>query len=799
MEQTHVVVERAEVDLATGNAIAISYAWGDYNRSKILLGHHTDGQAATMELGREWKPSDLIQTLADICKEAQFCWLDQFSISQSDPDIIRATLAAIPDIYHTFDVVALLPGGLCECHAELSRMESASRMDPTIWDGTSNAPGPSSAETVHAIGEIIEQHTNQKEELVNPTYCPNNLAFGPYFSRLWTRQEFLYARKVTVQWTKPGLYPCPRKYLSINVPSAQASTNSNSFLPGFLSGPRFPINMLCPAVECFFQDVVQEFIQSSIKGLETNVHSLFPRTMRELNDQAMMANREMGWVLAERSDLLHEDKKMPSGSQLLTGQLLQSHAEKNDSTTLLLTRFQRQLCTLRRSRRSTSKMQDYVLAVWVDCPGYVVPIDYKTRSLSNLLEDAIRQMEENHGCSIPVSMTAGLLGSRTFTSAWRPNLYLDEVHVETASDVYGIVKRLLYPCKLDSDGHQKVYLPSPYSPSTFLKDNPEIAADPGLMFLVTMAEAADAWGAKSIEDRLRVIGEIPPDAMLQYVVQASLNRKLASHDAPRSYTVSDYGQVLSDAHSADVFEFLANIIMTWNSTAIQEILTRPAVYSQFFVALKNRIRYELHFGKRSSANQTGMLVHRDLMRKLDPYFPDVPRSRPTRPADIEINHHEVSLCVACLALAIPVKTAWRFGLRLMVDFGGDPSVCCPSPARLGLASTDLGIQNTDTHTIGGHINDDANTDDMNMGRETNHPLTSLFEAVEIDGAGSHVPSQGVQQQQSQPQSKREGKMPVQDRRFRVVGTWVPPARFPQGSMTTILGSDGKSEGMAYII
>lgn len=114
----HLIVRRKRVDIDFGNAIAISYTWGESSRERGEIGHFEDKNIVAMTLGAEWVleggSSDLVYTLSDMCLEHRFCWINQLSINQDSEEGAATALAMILEIYRCFEVVALLPGARCE-------------------------------------------------------------------------------------------------------------------------------------------------------------------------------------------------------------------------------------------------------------------------------------------------------------------------------------------------------------------------------------------------------------------------------------------------------------------------------------------------------------------------------------------------------------------------------------------------------------------------------------------------------------------------------------------------------------
>ena len=118
-EDLHLVVALRTVPLKHGQAIAISYTWGEFNRVYKCIGHTPGGAAVTMQLGEEWKIDEVIATLANIGLEEyngasldqegsrqseedvdskSACWIDQISIVQDDEHDDRKINDKIPKI-----------------------------------------------------------------------------------------------------------------------------------------------------------------------------------------------------------------------------------------------------------------------------------------------------------------------------------------------------------------------------------------------------------------------------------------------------------------------------------------------------------------------------------------------------------------------------------------------------------------------------------------------------------------------------------------------------------------------------
>lgn len=150
--QRHLEIENLDVPLEEGQAKAVSYTWGEFNRRQVPIGHAKDKKRRriTIELGEEWTVSDVIERLAELSSSGPI-WLDQLCIVQNDK-AIRDTLAKIPAIFRTFPVVVLMPGRPCKCLSKFIH-----KLRPQDTDGQTD-PCPSDAmtfEDVNRCGECL--------------------------------------------------------------------------------------------------------------------------------------------------------------------------------------------------------------------------------------------------------------------------------------------------------------------------------------------------------------------------------------------------------------------------------------------------------------------------------------------------------------------------------------------------------------------------------------------------------------------------------------------------------------------
>ena len=132
-EDYHLAVQTFATELRRGEAAAISYAIGHFDREDRLIGHVRELPAQTvhLKLGDEWDIFELQQRLVEISEQCGAVWLDQLSILQTSTGICN-TLAHVPAIFHTLETIMLLPGALCGCLRE--QIQDISNSDDFSFD-----------------------------------------------------------------------------------------------------------------------------------------------------------------------------------------------------------------------------------------------------------------------------------------------------------------------------------------------------------------------------------------------------------------------------------------------------------------------------------------------------------------------------------------------------------------------------------------------------------------------------------------------------------------------------------------
>lgn len=94
-------------------------------------------------------------------------------------------LSSVPEIYKSFNVVVLLPGSSCDCWSLKARLDSGD------------------------AGALKAEESDQRPRK-NSSVCFNDVGVYGWVTRLWTRQEMLYAGNVRIVWASQCVSECPQ-------------------------------------------------------------------------------------------------------------------------------------------------------------------------------------------------------------------------------------------------------------------------------------------------------------------------------------------------------------------------------------------------------------------------------------------------------------------------------------------------------------------------------------------------------------------------------------------------------------
>lgn len=297
-------VERRQASTKEESYVVISHVWGD---PATIQTYDIDGIGPVkLSLGKK----DILNILKrpDICGYGWF-WLDLFCIDQrpESPISISSQLTAIPVIYKSSRVaIVLIETPVCQQWAD-------------------------SAEQAAHEG-LVDNEAFKVEEASHARKCPNLSLMDPWFDRLWTRQEGLYAMEL--------------KMIFLNKTVCARLTTVMSPLE------RYKMERKAIAKrEAVISFVIDKLAYHGIPSDEADI------SMHAYLD--LLYNRQFN-VSQHGGKVGPVSKYMP-------------------------------IMEAWRSGRTTAKPRDYVLAVFPDIEGYRAPQNPRRLSFSQLLADACGQ------------------------------------------------------------------------------------------------------------------------------------------------------------------------------------------------------------------------------------------------------------------------------------------------------------------------------------------------------------------------------------------------------------------------
>ena len=347
----HVVLHTYSTALDRGNAVAMSYALGSFDREDRLIGHDVKTKEAVyLNLGDEWTVPELIMRLVELTESDTAIWIDQLSIPQRSFRI-RKVLAAIPSIYSTLDVVIILPGSICSCLSTVARKR--------------------------------QRKVTLPDMMVSKLFCLNAVGFCSHFNRLWTCQEFQYARCVRLVWCHAHPATC------FQPNSSSRSCDSDLAPYAKLALRKF---RQTPLPEC----ELETFEYLALRALEESRISFVTAMVSNYDlKPADYVEQVQGWV-----NLLSGERRAKASVFSDRRESLQESWKH--SVVPLLTR----LDWLGASPLLASSIKDFVLAVWPVVPAYRVPANHRECSVGELLENAGEFFETTKQSYIPFHTSA---------------------------------------------------------------------------------------------------------------------------------------------------------------------------------------------------------------------------------------------------------------------------------------------------------------------------------------------------------------------------------------------------------
>lgn len=427
----HLLIQEEIVEIERDKAVALSYTWGDFNRHDVPIGHGKNQTPIILNLGQEWVVSDVIDRLQEICLGDKGCWIDQICVPQRD-DQIRETLAAIPTIYRTLDVVILLPSAPCKCFYQAADSVAEVWESMTLLTSEAERHGEELR-----INKIVSEGIMQRD-------CLNILPLNSWLQRLWTRQELMYSSKVSLLYASKKQAPCLSvQQLNQGMMRGMQLSLQRRMRTGIVTPvTEFDIvSCLQPSAALKFCSVLNSgaHLLSAVQAIQLFKESFF--------HEGINVAFEYTYGRSQYTGALASLLRLFSGGEIETVKKPDAKSDRDIATRL----FFMQLVTLGSTSRLATQSWDLVAAVWVDCPGYQLPPDYKSKEVGALLEDAVLQLEHKSGTSPTTTAPAGLFSDNCEHSGlWRPSKYLNDAMVEDTCGLYAVTT--VYPAIKTNSG-----------------------------------------------------------------------------------------------------------------------------------------------------------------------------------------------------------------------------------------------------------------------------------------------------------------------------------------------------------
>jgi len=439
----HIKLRTFKRPVKSGKAVALSYGLGDFDRQKHIFGH-VDGlesELVTLEFGGEWEIEGLASAMVALSKKHGAVWLDQLSIPQ-DQASIKLHLPDMPRIYSSFEVVILLPNSPCSCLKDAF----------DSWNSTGSQS--------RSDGDFHIDGTSAK--------CLNAFPVSSYHFRLWTKQEFSYARTISIHYCgAPG--KCLRRKFDWDFRWLETLTKRSGHLTRWASWKYASCYGVASNQSGHTSAVAYStFMAAQNDGeahLQTALHTFFlrkdPYQVRRIG-----CARLAGFLLGKK---LHRKRH---------------HFENIFNPSDL------------RSEHVATSQKDLALAVLPAANGYRLPQYHARMTLPELIEDGIEQCQRYHERCYKTKLPRGLFDDGIGSMGPVPSLYLRIENMKCLRDVYGSLLTGLFPGALHSG--------ITWITTLYLRD-----ATPRPSRLALSKTYAEAFGSASTAEVCEYMGKLP--------------------------------------------------------------------------------------------------------------------------------------------------------------------------------------------------------------------------------------------------------------------------------------------------
>ena len=492
----HIKVKTFKRPVEPGQAVALSYGFGDFDRQKHLFGHvdGVESEAVILEFGGEWEIERLKGALVALSEKHGAIWFDQLSIPQ-DPTSITSHLQNMSQIYRGFEVVILLPNAPCSC-LQVAFDSWISKGSHAKDNGDFNIYGVS--------GE-----------------CLNAFPVSSYNFRLWTKQEFTFARTISIHY-------CGAPGKCLRGAHLQGFEKLDTLLKGSRHLSRWASwkYASCARMASDQNEHGQVMGYSAFRAAHADgVNHLFRAVLAFFNRQGHFGASWGHRIFAH-------------SASFVLGKRLRRDPHRLESAFDPI--------GLRSEHIATSQ-KDLALAVLPAADGYRLPQGHAEMTLPELIDDGIEQYQRHHERCFKTKLPRGLFEDGIGSMTPKPSLHLRTENIRCLRDVYGSLLTTKFPKITD-----------PWVALLHLRDVP-----PRPSRLALSTTYAEAFGRANTAEVCDFIRKLPGDIgslsrVRAYKWWAIVNR-LGKISAP----VASWP---SSAHEQAIFENLLSSDGMWRSS-----------------------------------------------------------------------------------------------------------------------------------------------------------------------------------------------------------------------------------------
>ncbi|GAB7324237.1 hypothetical protein MBLNU13_g07591t1 [Cladosporium sp. NU13] len=392
----HIKLESFMQPVASGRAAALSYGIGDFDREEHLFGHfddHTDN-LVKLEFGNEWEVKRLMTALVALTNEHGALWLDQLSIPQ-DKASIRLHLQHMPQIYHRFEVVVLLPNSPCPCLEEA--FQAWTTRGSWVWtDGDFN---------ITAVASM----------------CLNAFPVSAYNFRLWTKLEFAFATAISIHYCGPPGGRCSLGNFDWLYKTTVIPTGSEGYLSHWAKQKYAKCSEMSRNQGDYAEEMAWSvFRDAHIKGRD-HLHDAIAHFYQDQDMDSFFATLDHTYAQLTR---------------FILGERLQRSKDERDSI-FAPERF--------RGEHVASEQKDFAVAILPSLAAYKLPSNYEDEevTLPYLVQDGIEQYEMANGALL-TRLPKGLFELGKGSMRCKPTIHLRVEHIHCVGDVYGSLQASLF-------------------------------------------------------------------------------------------------------------------------------------------------------------------------------------------------------------------------------------------------------------------------------------------------------------------------------------------------------------------